>query len=50
MYTLGDIPRNAAIHYPDRIAIVFEGSRWTYREFNNRINRFAQCFGFVGMR
>jgi len=48
MYTLGDIPRNAAIHYPDRIAIVFEGSRWTYREFNNRINRFANALVSLG--
>jgi acyl-CoA synthetase (AMP-forming)/AMP-acid ligase II len=43
VYTLGDIPRIAAINYPDRIAVVFEGRRWTYREFNSRINCFANA-------
>ncbi len=50
MYTLGDIPRCGAITYPDNIAIVFEGTRQTYREFNKRINRFAHALislGFV---
>ena len=50
MYTLGDIPRNAAIHYPDRIAVVFEGARYTYREFNVRINRFANALVALGCK
>ena len=50
MYNLGDIPRAAAIHYPDRIAVVFEGQRWTYREFNARINRFANALVAVGCK
>ncbi len=50
MYTLGDIPRTAAIHYPDRIAIVFEGQRWAYREFNARINRFANALVALGCK
>jgi long-chain acyl-CoA synthetase len=41
MYTLGDIPRNGAINFPDRIAVVFEDKRYTYLEFNKRINRCA---------
>jgi long-chain acyl-CoA synthetase len=50
MYTLGDIPRTAAISYPDRTAVVFEGARWTYREFNDRINRFANALVALGCR
>jgi long-chain acyl-CoA synthetase len=50
MYTLGDIPRTAAIVYPDRIAVVFEGKRWTYREFNARINSFANALLALGCK
>ncbi len=50
MYTLGDIPRTAAAYYPDRIAVVFEGSRWTYRQFNVRINRFANALIALGCK
>ncbi len=48
MYTLGDIPRCGATSYPDNIAMVFEGSRLTYREFNQRINRFAHALLDLG--
>ena len=41
MYTLGDIPRCGALLFPDNIAVVFEENRYTYKEFNERINRFA---------
>ena len=41
MYTLGDIPRCGAVLWPDNIAVVFEGKRYTYKQFNERINRFA---------
>jgi long-chain acyl-CoA synthetase len=41
MYTLGDIPRCGTLIWPDNIAVVFEGKRYTYKEFNERINRFA---------
>ena len=50
MYTLGDIPRCGANSYPDNIAIVYEGTRLTYREFNNRINRFANALLGLGYR
>ena len=43
MYTLGDIPRYGATSYPDTVAMVYEDTRLTYREFNNRINRFANA-------
>jgi len=48
MYTLGDIPRTGAISYPDRTAIVYEGRRWTYHEFNQRINRLANALAAQG--
>ncbi len=50
MYTLGDIPRTAAIIYPDRTAVVFEGARLNYREFNARINRLANALIALGCR
>ncbi|HEY9160414.1 MAG TPA: long-chain-fatty-acid--CoA ligase [Desulfomonilia bacterium] len=50
MYTLGDIPRTSAINYPERVAVVFEGLRWTYKEFNNRINRLANALVVLGCR
>jgi len=50
MYTLGDIPRNGAIAYPDNIAMVYEGTRLTYREFNKRINRFAHALLDLGYK
>jgi acyl-CoA synthetase (AMP-forming)/AMP-acid ligase II len=50
MYTLGDIPRNGAINFPDRIAVVFEGARYTYLEFNGRINRFSNALVKLGFK
>jgi len=48
MYTLGDIPRSGALNYPDRTAVVFEGMRYTYSEFNARINRCAHALLGLG--
>jgi len=50
MYTIGDISRKAAIMVPDNEAIVFEGSRLTYREFDNRINQFANALTSMGYK
>jgi acyl-CoA synthetase (AMP-forming)/AMP-acid ligase II len=50
MYTLGDIPRCGAVLWPDNIAIVFEGKRYTYKQFNERINRFANFLIKSGCR
>jgi long-chain acyl-CoA synthetase len=41
MATLGDIARNGARTYPNAEAIVFQNSRLTYRELDNRTNRLA---------
>jgi long-chain acyl-CoA synthetase len=48
MYTLGDIPRKGALHFPDRTAVVFEGTRYTYSELNDRINRCAHALLGLG--
>jgi acyl-CoA synthetase (AMP-forming)/AMP-acid ligase II len=50
MYTLGDIPRCGANSYPDNIAMVYESTRLTYREFNNRVNRFANALIKLGCK
>jgi len=50
MYTLGDIPRTGAMLHPDNIAVVFEGKRSTYKEFNERINRFANALVDLGCK
>jgi acyl-CoA synthetase (AMP-forming)/AMP-acid ligase II len=41
MYTLGDIPRKSARIRTDFEAVVFEGTRLTHRDLNDRVNRLA---------
>ncbi|MBI4764931.1 MAG: AMP-binding protein [Deltaproteobacteria bacterium] len=48
MYTLGDIPRNRALHSPDDEAVVFESVRLTYGKLNNRVNRLANTLIRLG--
>lgn len=48
MATLGDIARNGARTYPDAEAVVFENTRLTYREFDNRTNRLANLMAKFG--
>ncbi|TAL33166.1 MAG: long-chain-fatty-acid--CoA ligase [Spirochaetes bacterium] len=50
MYTLGDLPRNGALYFPDSAAVVYEGTRLTYREFNNRVNRCANALIRLGYK
>lgn len=50
MYTLGDLPKNGALFVPDSIAVVYEGTRMTYREFNNRVNRCANALEGLGYK
>lgn len=49
MYTLGDLPRNGAARFGDRTAVVFEDTRYTYDEFNRRINQCAHALIGLGM-
>jgi acyl-CoA synthetase (AMP-forming)/AMP-acid ligase II len=48
MYTLGDIPRNGAINFADKEAIVFRDTRMTYRKLNERSNRLANALITMG--
>jgi long-chain acyl-CoA synthetase len=50
MYTLGDIPRKSALHFPERVATVFEAKRLTYKELNMRVNRLANALLQRGFR
>lgn len=40
----------AVERYPDREALVFHDRRWTYAQWNARINRFAQALAELGVR
>ena len=48
MYTLGDIPYKGARLFPDHEAVVFEDTRLTYRELNDRVNRLANALKEMG--
>ncbi|MDD5712790.1 MAG: AMP-binding protein, partial [Smithellaceae bacterium] len=50
MYTLVDIVRNGSNFFPQRVAVVYEGQRYTYREFNERINRLANALVKLGYK
>lgn len=38
-----------AIRYPDREAVAFNGMRFTYREFNDRINQLSHALQSIGV-
>ena len=46
MQTLGDIARKGARIHAGREAVVFEGTRLTYRELDRRVNRLAKKIEF----
>ena len=50
MYTLAHLPRKGALHYPDRTAVVFENTRMTYKDLNERVNRLANALSSQGFR
>ena len=47
---VGQILSFTANKFPDRIAILFEDQRFTFREFNERANRFAHVLLKKGLR
>ncbi|HEY6221014.1 MAG TPA: long-chain-fatty-acid--CoA ligase [Candidatus Eisenbacteria bacterium] len=49
MLTLADIARKGARIHADREAIVFEGTRLTYRELDRRVNRVANALLRLGL-
>jgi len=50
MYTLGDVPRKGNKLYPEREAMVFEGSRITYAQMEERVNRLANALADLGYK
>ena len=50
MYALGDIPHKSALAFPDFVATVFEGTRLTYKELDNRTNSFANALADMGYK
>ncbi len=47
---IGDLLTRAARWYPDKEAVVFEGTRLTYRELNERTNRLAAALIETGRK
>jgi acyl-CoA synthetase (AMP-forming)/AMP-acid ligase II len=50
MYTLGDIPRKGYAIHRNKTAMVFEGTRITYGELNERVNRLANTLISFGLK
>jgi len=50
MIYLGDIPMKNAARFPDDECVVFEGTRLTWKAFNDRINRLANGLQAKGYR
>ena len=50
MIRLRDIPKRNAEKYPDKTAVVFGNTRYTFRELNDRINSLANALSNMGLR
>ena len=42
--------RRSALVYPDKIAVVYGETRYTYREFEERVNRFSSSLLTSGLK
>lgn len=49
MYTIGDICRRSARLWPDKTAIVYEQTRLTYHQLDERVNRLANALRSQGV-
>lgn len=47
--TMGSVVRRAAAQYPQRTAIIYEDRRYTYAEYNHRVNRAANMLTDLGV-
>lgn len=47
---LGKSLSESATRYPDKVAIIFEGRSWTYRQLNSRVNRLAGVLLSMGLK
>ncbi|HQG31619.1 MAG TPA: long-chain fatty acid--CoA ligase [Deltaproteobacteria bacterium] len=48
--TMAEALRRTAKKYPDRIAVIYMGKRFTYRELENLVNRFTHALVGLGVR
>ena len=48
-HTIGDLPRRTAGRYPDKLAVCFGETRWTYRELDGICNRLANGLSERGL-
>jgi crotonobetaine/carnitine-CoA ligase len=48
--TLRELLGDGAKRHPDRVALIFNGQRWTYREFQREVNRAAHGLNGIGVR
>ena len=46
---LGLTLTQAALKWPDKVGLVFEGRRWTFRQWNREVNRAAHAFAARGI-
>ncbi len=49
MYTIGDICRRSARLWPDKTAVVYEQTRLTYHQLDQRVNRLANALDSRGV-
>ncbi|MGF1621454.1 MAG: class I adenylate-forming enzyme family protein [Rhodomicrobiaceae bacterium] len=47
---IASVLKSSAERYPTRTALVFEGRRWTYTEWFERVSRFARALSEMGVR
>ena len=47
---IGDLLSRHARYQPDKLALVFEDTRWSYREYNRSVNRLANALLDLGIK
>ena len=50
LHAVGDYLRKSAERLPDKIALVFGDTRFTYKELNLNVNRFASALLDIGKK
>ncbi|MCZ6767838.1 MAG: AMP-binding protein, partial [Acidobacteria bacterium] len=48
--TVGDIIRQTAARYPDKVGLVYEDQQYSWQEVNSRVNRLAHGLLGLGLR
>ena len=47
---IGDVVKRNAKRYPDKTATVFEDNKYTFKEFNSRVNSLANALSDMGVQ